>query len=271
MKHCCLILLLFVSFALKAQESGSKPFILGEIKEINSAQLSEKRILNIYLPEGYRKDDTLHYPVIYLLDGSANEDFIHISGLVQFLNMAKMMPKVIIVGIANIDRKKDFTFPTTNAKEKRDFPTTGSSGKFIAFIEKELQPFIDKTYKTNSSRIIIGQSFGGLLATEIVLKKSYLFTKYIIVSPSLWWDDESLLNKAPGLLAKQLDHPVTVYVAVGDEGKQMGNDADNLAKTLQAAGKKDWKVIFAPFPDENHLTILHNSAYKGLKMLFSKP
>ena len=271
MKYCYLILLLFASFTLKAQESNNKPFLLGEIKKINSAQLSEKRILNIYLPEGYRKDDTLHYPVIYLLDGSANEDFIHISGLVQFLNMAEMMPKAIVVGIANIDRRRDFTFPTTNVKDKKDFPTTGSSAKFIAFIEKELQPFIDKTYKSNSSRTIIGQSLGGLLATEILLQKSYLFNKYIIVSPSLWWDDESLLNKAPGLLTKQADHSVAIYIAVGAEGKQMETDADNLAKTLQAAGKKNWKVIFAPFPDENHLTILHNSAYKSLKMIFSKP
>jgi predicted alpha/beta superfamily hydrolase len=35
----------------------------------------------MYLPEGYNKKDTVKYPVIYLLDGPANEDYIHIVGV----------------------------------------------------------------------------------------------------------------------------------------------------------------------------------------------
>src|ERR1039458_2813532 len=62
----------------------SKPYVLGVIDELQSSELGEKRILNIYLPESYNQDDTTKYPVIYLLDGSADEDFIHIVGLVQF-------------------------------------------------------------------------------------------------------------------------------------------------------------------------------------------
>ncbi len=54
--------------------------MLGVIDEIQSTLLGEKRILNIYLPEGYNKNDTTNYPVTYLLDGSADEDFIHVAG-----------------------------------------------------------------------------------------------------------------------------------------------------------------------------------------------
>ncbi|MGO8056281.1 alpha/beta hydrolase-fold protein, partial [Rhizobium leguminosarum] len=60
---------------------------MGQIDKIQSIELSETRILNIYLPDGYSPDSSTTYPVIYLLDGSANEDFIHIVGIVQFLNM----------------------------------------------------------------------------------------------------------------------------------------------------------------------------------------
>ena len=35
------------------QTMPNKPFVLGVIDEIQSEQLKEKRILNIYLPEGY--------------------------------------------------------------------------------------------------------------------------------------------------------------------------------------------------------------------------
>ncbi len=182
-----LLLLFFLINPLLAQKdlsiqgNNQNPFVLGIIDTIKSAELGKNRILNIYLPEGYSPDSAIAYPVIYLLDGSANEDFIHIVGIVQFLTMIKTMPASIVVGIANIDRRKDFTFPTGIAEDKKNYPSTGSSAKFIAFIEKELQPFVERKYKTNNSKTIIGQSLGGLLATEILLKKQRLFNNYILL------------------------------------------------------------------------------------------
>ncbi|MDB5281176.1 MAG: hypothetical protein JWO06_251, partial [Bacteroidota bacterium] len=82
---------------------SSTPFILASTSTIQSNELGETRKLNIYLPEGYSPDSATTYPVIYLLDGSANEDFIHIVGIVQFLNMIGTLPKSIVVGIANVD------------------------------------------------------------------------------------------------------------------------------------------------------------------------
>ena len=95
--------------------NNSRPFVLGVIEEIQSSALKEKRILNIYLPEGYDQNDSAKYPVIYLLDGSAHEDFIHIAGLVQFnsFEWINQVPKSIVVGIATVDRRRDFTFPTS--------------------------------------------------------------------------------------------------------------------------------------------------------------
>src|SRR6476469_9652323 len=179
MRNHLVTFFLVIAF-IKVSAQQKVPFVLGSIEEIKSEVLSEKRILNIYFPEGYNPKDTIKYPVVYLLDGSADEDFIHIAGLVQFSNFpwVNILPKSILVGIANVDRRRDFTFPTTIAKDKKDFPTTGGSEKFISFLEKELQPFIEKKYHTNSSKTIIGQSLGGLLATEILFKKPELFTKY---------------------------------------------------------------------------------------------
>lgn len=120
--------------------STIKPFVLGLIDEIQSKELSEKRILNIYLPEGYNKNDTAKHPVVYLLDGSADEDFIHVAGLYQFNSFAwiNRIPKSIIVDIATVDRRRDFTFPTTIEGDKKRYPTTGHSQQFVNFIEKEL-------------------------------------------------------------------------------------------------------------------------------------
>jgi predicted alpha/beta superfamily hydrolase len=267
------VIIFFGAFFVLANTTfgqDQKPFVLGIVDKIQSAELGETRTLNIYLPEGYSPDSSTTYPVIYLLDGSANEDFIHIVGIVQFLTMIQAMPKSIVVGIANVDRKRDFTFPTTIAQDKKDYPTTGSSAKFITFIEKELQPFIQTKYKTNKIKTIIGQSLGGLLSTEILFKKPDLFDNYFIVSPSLWWDNESLLKLAPALLEKQNDRHINIFISVGNEGKQMEGDAKQLVQILQSSGKKNLQIDFVPLPDENHLTILHKSIYKLFEMLYSK-
>lgn len=260
---------------------NSKPFVLGVIDEIQSVELAEKRILNIYLPEGYEKDGASKYPVIYLLDGSADEDFIHVVGLVQFNNFSWIdrVPKSIVVGIANVDRRRDFTFPTTVEEEKKKFPSTGHSSKFIAFIEKELQPFIEKKYRTNSSKMIIGQSLGGLLATEILFKKPMLFDKYIIISPSLWWDNGSLLEQNPLLQQENFTKKTDIYIGVGKEGltpsktpRVMEVDANLLAEKLRKSSSKSVKVNFDYLPQEDHATIMHQAVFNAFRILYpAKP
>lgn len=238
--------------------------MLGETRELHSAILSETRTLNIYLPAGYSEAGTTTYPVIYLLDGSADEDFIHVTGLVQFATFpwVNILPNSIVVGIGNTDRKRDFTFPTTIEADKKDFPTTGGSANFIAFITTELQPFITSLYRTNGSSTLIGQSLGGLLATEVLLGHPQLFTQYIIVSPSLWWDDGSLLNRANALPAAA---NTAVYIAVGKEEKPMKRQAKQLASLLRKRGGKHLQVEFEYLPDEDHATIMHEALYRAFR------
>lgn len=249
------------------QTNVVKPFVLGTIHEIDSKILGEKRTLNIYLPEGY--SDTVKYPVVYLLDGSADEDFIHVVGLYQFNNFpwVNSAPKSIIVGIANVDRKRDFTFKTSLKADAAKYPTTGHSDKFIQFIATELQPYIDKTFHTSGSRTIIGQSLGGLLAAEILLKHSELFNQYILISPSMWWDNGSLLNASLSSILAQKE----VYIGVGKEGLTpteiphvMEVDANILAEKLRQ--EKLLNVHFDYLPAENHASIGHQAIMNALKV-----
>ncbi len=269
------ITLAFVACAnIICAQTKPKPFVLGEIRELDSKILKEKRILNIYLPEGYDVKDTTKYPVIYLLDGSADEDFIHIAGLVQFNNFewVNRLAKSIVVGIATVDRRRDFSTPTLIEEDKKNYPTSGHSAAFINFIETELQPYIHNIYKTNQSKTIIGQSMGGLLATEILLKKPALFNKYIIVSPSLWWNNGSLLNEEAKKL-KDSSLPITeIYIAVGKEGltptalpRVMEVDANLLAEKIKELKNNSLKLWFDYLPEENHGTILHQAVINAFK------
>ena len=260
----------FFSATLIAQSQDNtivrKPLNIGESVTFESTILNEKRLLNIYLPNGYSNDSIQKYPVIYLLDGSIDEDFIHISGLVQFgsFSWIKMIPQSIVVGISNVDRKRDFTFPTTNKKDKKDFPTTGGSENFINFLEKELQPFIQKLYKTDNTKTLIGQSLGGLLATEILFKKPDLFDNYIIVSPSLWWDNESLLDYKP----QNFTSTKSIYIAVGKEGKIMETDAKNLYEKLKPLEKGNSHIYFRFLEEQDHGDVLHLATYQAFEKIF---
>ena len=265
-KGVSLFALLYV--LLSGSVPAQVPLTIGEIHTLASSHLGEDRRLNIYLPPGYDSSGTA-YPVIYLLDGSLDEDLVHVVGLTQFFVLQFQMPPAIVVGIANVDRKRDFTFPTTIAEDQAAFPTTGHSAAFRAFLAEELLPYVQAHFRTTDTRYLIGQSLGGLLATEVLLRQPTLFTHYLIVSPSLWWDNQSLLAQAQTLLRQAEARPAYVYVSVGKgEHPIMRRDARRLAKLLQASGKPGMKTDFLLMKAENHATILHRSLYEAFLRLF---
>ncbi|MBS1588974.1 MAG: alpha/beta hydrolase [Bacteroidetes bacterium] len=264
----------------QAQTSNeqSKPLVIGNIDKIHSTLLNEDRVLNVYLPEGYQTTDSILYPVIYILDGSLNEDFLHLAGIVQYnsFSWVNRVPRSIVVGIANVDRRRDFTGKTSYEEDKKLAPTGGGSAKFISFIETELQPFIQKKYRTNHHRTIIGQSLAGLLATEILFTKPTLFDRYIIISPSLWWNNGALLKYTPDMLSATFSRSISIYIGVGKEGltpahdRVMEVDANLLSDKIKQGKSKAVKVFFDYLPLENHATVTHPAVFNAFRMLYSE-
>ena len=268
-----------ISFGQSTKPGANNKFILGNIETIQSAILNETRTVNICLPEGYSPDSSATYPVIYLLDGGADEDFIHIAGLVRYYTTPWIarFPNSIVVGIENVNRKRDFTFTTSNLDflskvgfDKALFKDHGGSEKFISFIEKELQPFIQTHYKTNEGKTIIGESLGGLLASEILLKRPSLFDTYIIISPSLWWGGESLITEPTEISKNTFTGKLNIYIGASNkaEDTRMYNDAFALSQKLTKISNKNVKVSFDYLPNETHATISHQAVYNAFKFLY---
>jgi predicted alpha/beta superfamily hydrolase len=252
-------------------------FVLGRVEVLHSNILAEDRTLNIYLPEGY--DSTATYPVIYLLDGSADEDFIHVAGIVQFntFSWVNRIPKTIVVGIANTNRKFNFTSKSSGSNDNKLVPKNGGSAQFIGFMEKELQPYIQQKYGAGKNNTLIGQSLGGLLATEILFTKPELFNQYIIISPSLWWRDGYLLKADAAICKPGYKTTTKIYIGVGKEGsidgsKQhvMETDARLLADKISKTASKNVGVFFDYLPDEDHATVTHQAVFDAFRMLYPK-
>ena len=260
------ILAFTVAISTQAQRMGSPvPYTIGVVETLHSTVLGEDRILNIHLPPGYAADTVVNYPVIFLLDGSTDEDFLHVVGGLQFASYPwiQWAQPSIVVGIANVDRKRDMTFPTTVAADKEQYPTTGGSVAFQQFLAHELIPFITANYRAGGPRTLIGQSLGGLLATEVLLRTPYLFQHYIIVSPSLWWDGGSVLTLDHDALMAPDIGVASVYVAVGKEGKDMVEPAKRLAAMLRTESQA--RVEFQQFNDLDHANILHEAVMEAFR------
>lgn len=250
-----------LSLVLHAQD----PLTIGEVRTLSSSALGEDRTLNIVLPHGYANNDTTRYPVVFVLDGSMDEDLLHVTGAMAFAGfpwIAWQRPS-IVVGIATVDRRRDFTYPTTVAEDKEMFPTTGGSFAFIDFLGKELLPFVDAHYRTLPDRLLIGQSLGGLLASEVLLTRAELFQRYLIVSPSLWWDNGSLLQRSASFGSAHVN--ARVVIAVGKEGRVMERDAKRLYTLV--CSNKAVRTELLHFPRHDHATIMYQAVIDGLRQL----
>ncbi len=262
MKFYLIVFSLFTALTCLGQKVT--PLAIGEQIVFESEELNEERTLNIYLPHSYHPDSAQTYPVIYVLDGSMHEDMLHITGLVQFCSYSwiNLIPECIVVGISNVNRYRDFTYYPEFQEYLEEDPRRGGSAAFIQFLEKEVQPLIEGKYKTNEHKALLGQSLGGLLATQILLDEPQMFNHYYIISPSLWYDNELLLS----VDLPNLDNVKSVYIGVGKEGKTMQRVAKSLYKKLKPVFSKD-QLAFGYFPEHDHGDVLHNAMYTAFETI----
>ena len=199
------ILILAVAAAAQSPSprAGAEPLVIGETFTIASKSLGETRRINVYAPADYAASADLRLPVLYMPDGGIKEDFLHVAGLVQVLTGNGTMRPFLVVGIENTERRRDMTAPTEKAEDQRIAPRVGGSAAFRAFIRDELMPEVKKRYRTTNESAIVGESLAGLFVVETFLLAPEMFDTYIAFDPSLWWNDEKLVNGAGDAAPRQ--------------------------------------------------------------------
>jgi len=264
---------------LSFEQIQAQQISLGESISLPSNILNENRTINIYLPPYYQPNDTVKYPVVYILDGGVEEDFIHLTGLFRANSQpwVDRFPEAIVVGIENVNRRRDFTFAVPNIdfldqlKYSKDFfPQYGGAEPYAAFLAGELIPYIDQHYNTTSERTVVGESLAGLMSSYLLIKHPHVFSNYVIVSPSFWWGEEKLLDETTVCLLNKIKHPVHVYVGLPskEEDEMMYEVGTRFYSFLQQN-----PMIHATFdymPDEVHATVLHQATLNAIKKGFHK-
>ncbi|HCV04169.1 MAG TPA: esterase, partial [Pseudoalteromonas sp.] len=113
---------------------------------IESSNLSEQRTVVVQLPKSYQTHPNKRYPVIYRLDGAGNLPLIN--AVLERLQENDQAPEVIVVAIESTNRLRDF-YPTVNKEPQGPVGEGGGAAKFLAFVEQELMPLVNKQYRTH--------------------------------------------------------------------------------------------------------------------------
>ena len=142
-------------------------------------------------------------------------------------------------------------------------PHAEGSGAFRAFLRDELIPEINRRYRTTRERSIIGESLAGLFIVETFLEEHTLFTHYIALDPSVWWNAGALIDSAPARIAA-FDHtPRSLFLASSLEPSSSKGSA-RLAEMLRTSAPRELRVTYDPRPDLTHANIFLNLEVRAL-------
>ncbi len=264
--------LLFGLILLSFSNYSQNAITIGKTSKIHSELLNEDRKLEIYLPKNYEKSDRT-YPVLYLLDSFYN--FSHAVGTVEYLFLNELIPEMIIVGIKNTRRNRDLTpdSPELSKKNRERLGLTGGADKFMAFLDKELIPYVEQTYKAAPYKVIVGHSLGGLFNVYTFFKKPELFDAYLTISPSLWYPNELIAQEFKNVFTDSLKPNRTFYLSLANENS--GNMRGNVLKLsgefknyINANKEANLRFKYDPMPKESHSSIGLPSIYFGLRFIF---
>ncbi|MGB0521524.1 MAG: alpha/beta hydrolase-fold protein [Flammeovirgaceae bacterium] len=246
---------------------------------ITSKILDTNREIIIYLPESYNFNDYARYPVLYLLDG---RKFFHpFTGAIAQMSSdaSPQIPEMIVVGIVSQDRIKDSS-PTNSligytGKEDKGLAVSGGADRFIEFIEKELVPYIDQTYRSNDYRIFTGYSFTGLATLQALFSKPALFNSFLVIDFSAWWDGEVTLKHMDVFFKSYKGPYKDVFISTVDRVNNVvyPEEENKTWKFIQMFDQRHPKNVDFGFKkygykEENHHSMPLISFMDGLKYLF---
>jgi len=214
----------------------------------------------VSLPERYHSNNR-QYPTLYVIDGDFQ--FQHTSALVTNLSRMGKIPPMIVIGIAN-QGQQDYIYHTTwNSENNEEY---GGASLFNSYIEEELIPLISQNYRTNSQKALAGYSLGGLFTTYVMMQKNTSFNAFLAMSPSAWFDSESITKQLPSYLAKMKNTAPPLFISVANEE---GMGVRKLVKELKSNTKEiqNWYWQFKTYPQETHFSTAMPALYDALTFL----
>ena len=236
-------------------------------------------LINVHLPPTYGMNED-SYPVIYYTDAFFATEIV--TGTKKILEVSGKIDNTILVGISHEgdfmrfvnDRSRDL-IPTHVPQDKvvvypEATPASGGAGHFLAFIEHELFPLVDKEYRVDTSnRGLIGSSYGGLFAAWTMVNRPELFQRYLMASPALYWDDHLFFKQEEELWRKSQTLNAKVYVSAGEkELEPFLQSVIRFRERFIAHNYKGFEFTFHILRERDHEDQYMEALFNGLEYLY---
>ncbi|MET0636545.1 MAG: alpha/beta hydrolase-fold protein [Chitinophagaceae bacterium] len=228
-------------------------------------------VILVKLPASY--NDTLKkaYPVMYVLD--AQWTFPQILDAQNALLYDNLVDEMIYVGIAFpqnwfVNRNRDFT-PTHT-----DFDSvSGGAPAFLDAIKKEIIPYINSAYRTDKKNNgLVGGSLGGLFVLYTLFQQPSAFNRFIVNSPSLWYDNQLLYKMEKDFSEKHQDLNAKLYISTGGYEEEMAPAPafKSFCDQLRARNYKGLEMESLVVEKTGHLTASSYGNIRGLQFVYNK-
>jgi uncharacterized protein len=259
-----------------------------ECSEFHSKFTGHDYHVYVSLPASYSKGSQ-RYPVLYVPDHHGF--FLGLKIANDSMSYGNMLEELILVGVplksedvTDWLRKRTFDLTPTavEAKDKSDSKElggevhTGGASMFLRTLKEELIPFIESKYRVTSDRGLAGYSYGGLFAAYVWLNDGNIFSRYLIGSPSLWWDNGMILKAEAGAAKSGSPPHGRVFLSVGADEDTSGDDSmvgplKNLTTALTSHAYPNLRVESHIFEGEVHLSGSLGAFSRGLRFLYGRP
>lgn len=260
MKTTSFLLLFILSFAT----AWGQEISMGFTASIYSEVLNESRELMIKLPKSYAESDQA-YPVLYRLDGGLDLYSETLGAVNRLCYMDEQMPEMIVVMIKNTKRNRDM-MPTNTGF----FKAEPGAENFKSFIEKELVPYINATYRTSNEKLLCGQSLSAIFTLYCFLTSPNSFDSFVACSGGFPGCEEYFIKLSDAFLETKLPKTTKLFLTHGDKDflDPQGAIKTQLVSFSQKIESKEHVVCrLKIYTDEGHVP--YQSLYHGLRFIYA--
>jgi len=241
-----------------------------QVRNLHSAICNQEYVLYVNLPRGY-DDTTKRFPVLFHLD--AQYDFPLVQAIYGEQYYDGFVPGVVVVGITWGGKDPDYDTRRTFDLTPTDMNKGGKEGNapnFLAFIKKELIPFVESTYRVRKDdRALVGSSFGGLFTLYAMFHETETFNRYILTSPSLGWDNNIVTAYDKSYAEKHKELHAKVFMAVG--GYEDVPSFQKFADELKGMNYKGLELQTKVLDGMGHSGGKAEGYARGLQFVYEKP
>lgn len=246
----------------------AKPAATGNTSEegtlkINSNILNEERTISVALPPDYDQNQKT-YPVFYILDAEARNEFLDAVSTVKNLHAEGTGPQMIIVGIRNTNRNRDMIPEAVSHR-----PGSGGSLQFLRFIIEELKPHIEQNYRTSGFSVLYGASNAALFSVYALLENPEAFDGIIASSPMIGHCPEHIQKKADSFVSRTQIKNCALYMIYGTEdSRRVTAYVPDFHEFLNSNAPKGFVSQLKILEGEGHVP--KSSKERGLKYIFTQ-